>query len=290
MHITEDELIDHLLGNAEPETVAHVAACSACRSDAEELHAMLELTRDVPPPPDGLSERVWQAVGPRLAPRPAPFWARPRFLATAATVAIAVIAGLLAWQHEQAPIAFPTRVPPQIARKRPITVTTPPATTTTTMKVVTSTAPIHKPAPPPRRQTPEKVHEVVVHLWPGVLRPRADGDAVERELAAGGDEYRLGQIALNDDRPEVRLEAIDALKILQTPEAEAQLVAIYPTESDPKARRAIIAAIVWQKNAESLEQLASNETDPALKKNILSVAERIRRSQAPEQLTHNPRP
>lgn len=91
-----------------------------------------------------------------------------------------------------------------------------------------------------------------------------------------------------------RLEAIRALTPLPGPSATADLITMYRRQTEPEIRRAVIAALFTRRDAHSLESLARNETDPALRAELKTRAMQIPKN-APEYLParndpNNPNP
>jgi len=114
MHATEEQIIDAMLGDAEAEVTAHVAECAECQAEVGTFRRVFELVYDVPEVPEGYLDDAWARLRSRLEPRPAPIWKRARFLATAATMMIAVIAGLLAFVKERPPLRNPVATTPHL--------------------------------------------------------------------------------------------------------------------------------------------------------------------------------
>src|SRR5688572_16379564 len=111
VHPTDEDLILLFYEEAPIEeraaTVAHLAACAACRAQYEELQDSLALVSDaeVPAPRLGFEDRIWTGVARELPPQTTQ-WSVRQFapvLAWAATVALTV--GLGYQWTRQAPIA-----------------------------------------------------------------------------------------------------------------------------------------------------------------------------------------
>src|SRR5215831_15909551 len=95
MHATEDQIIDHVMGDPEAAVSAHVAGCVVCQQEAEAIGKVLEATEYVPDMPDNLPATVLERLAPRLERRPQwPRYARG-VAAMAATVAIAVLSAVI---------------------------------------------------------------------------------------------------------------------------------------------------------------------------------------------------
>src|SRR5215470_8401458 len=115
MHANEEEIIDSMFGDAGAEVTAHVAGCAKCQSEVEEFRRVFRLVYDdVPEMPEGYLDEAWSRLRPTLTPRPRPFWRRPRLLAVAAAIIVAVIAGLLTWSRERPPLKHPVGSLPKL--------------------------------------------------------------------------------------------------------------------------------------------------------------------------------
>ena len=108
MHLTEEEIIDYVvMGEATAAGRTHVASCAPCREETDTLREILELTRDLPPPPEGWFDEIWAKVEPQLTPRHSRR-RRVRVLRIAAMVVIACIAAPLFWRVGHPPAAIST--------------------------------------------------------------------------------------------------------------------------------------------------------------------------------------
>jgi len=121
VHPTDEDLILLFYEEAPVDeraaTVAHLAACGACRAQYEELQDSLALVSDadVPGPRLGFEDRIWTGVARELPAQAKPWSVRQLgpVLAWAATVAITVTLGYQ-WAR-QAPIApGPPAEPPTV--------------------------------------------------------------------------------------------------------------------------------------------------------------------------------
>jgi hypothetical protein len=72
MHPSRDDLTDLLDGGGAPETAAHLAGCSSCREELEEMRGMAAALRDLPPhrPPAD----AWPALRKELQRKPSAGW------------------------------------------------------------------------------------------------------------------------------------------------------------------------------------------------------------------------
>lgn len=94
-HLTEEQLVLHHYRDADES--AHLAICAECRNEYEALRAVLAVVSEMPVPDRGeqYGEEVWTRLRWRIgAPRRRGFGWRAG-LATAATIAIAFLAGVL---------------------------------------------------------------------------------------------------------------------------------------------------------------------------------------------------
>lgn len=126
-HLSPDDCVSILEGQASPERHAHLEVCPSCHQLVEDLRSVwcVAASAEVPEPSplfwDHLSTRIRLAIDAEAAPRPG-LWARLLELAwgrqpwmvltgAAAALAVAVIVGSRAWSPEPAvppPSAVPT--------------------------------------------------------------------------------------------------------------------------------------------------------------------------------------
>jgi hypothetical protein len=98
MHLTDEQIIDQALGDHDAEAMAHIEACEQCRDEYEIYRDSFALVRDhLPEPPEGHFEKIWSRVEPRMRAH-ARRQRRMTLVRIAAAVAVACIAGLLAWR------------------------------------------------------------------------------------------------------------------------------------------------------------------------------------------------
>ena len=273
MHLTEEELIDHVLG----ETNVHVAACAACRNDAKILGYALALTRDVPPPPEGHFEKIWNEVEWRLLPRPSRQTPPASLMATAATLVL-VLAAAVIW-------VMMTRPQPQTPNA--VVVKTPapsvPQTTVVPPPVQMATAPpqqaARRHAAPPRAVQEEKAptNERRFTILPGGRTPSpANPDRDADDLAA---------IARNSKSLHERIDAINALSLASTQHADENLQVLYREEEIGDIRRAIVHALYIRMSKSVLKSLMSQETDPEMRQQMEEAIRQIERRERKQYLT-----
>ena len=101
-HMTEEELIAYREGVAEQRAVIseHLAACEECRAELERIEAVLAAldTLPVPDPGADYGRKVWRAIAPRLAEKPARWWQvwmEPWRIAAAGAVVALIIAAFV---------------------------------------------------------------------------------------------------------------------------------------------------------------------------------------------------
>ncbi|MFN8061892.1 MAG: HEAT repeat domain-containing protein [Vicinamibacterales bacterium] len=89
-------------------------------------------------------------------------------------------------------------------------------------------------------------------------------------MFVGGSEQRLIQIATTEANPDLKRAAVRTLGLMDRGRTGAALVDIFARSSDAGVKRAATDALFVQGNAEALVALARKETDPTLKKVIVS--------------------
>jgi hypothetical protein len=80
----------------------------------------------------------------------------------------------------------------------------------------------------------------------------------------------LEEVARGKMGPELQQHGIQALVVLQKAKANDMLVEVYKTSSDVKVKKAVIAAIANTQDATRLVDMARNEKDLALKRDIVA--------------------
>jgi HEAT repeat protein len=80
---------------------------------------------------------------------------------------------------------------------------------------------------------------------------------------------QLSRIVKSEKDPDVRRRAVRALGNIKAEKTGQTLIDMYATEQDVETRKAVIAALAAQNNAEGLVALARKETTLALKTTIV---------------------
>lgn len=89
-------------------------------------------------------------------------------------------------------------------------------------------------------------------------------------MFVGGDATRLIEVANNETNVELRRTAVRQLGTMNREKTGAPLVTIYGKEKDADIKQQAINGLFIQNNAEDLVAIARKETDPAMKKAIVS--------------------
>ena len=97
-----------------------------------------------------------------------------------------------------------------------------------------------------------------------------------RGFFTGGSVTRLSELARTEKTPELRLLAVRNLGVMGSKRTGDTLVEIYNSDKDPEIRKAVINGLFVSGNAEALVGLARKESDPALKKDMVSKLSNMR--------------
>ena len=90
-------------------------------------------------------------------------------------------------------------------------------------------------------------------------------------MFVGGNSTRLIELAKTEQNPELRRAAIRNLGLMGATRTAEALTAIYATrEGRRDTKKTVINAFFQQNNAEQLVAIARKETDPQLRKEIVS--------------------
>ncbi len=92
---------------------------------------------------------------------------------------------------------------------------------------------------------------------------------VLNSIFLAGDRERMGELAKNEKDHELRLSAINYLGLMGK-QSDDILVGIYKSDPDTDVRKKVISALFLAGDAKGLVELARSETDPNLKKTIIS--------------------
>jgi hypothetical protein len=110
-------------------------------------------------------------------------------------------------------------------------------------------------------------------LLAGIYRSSADA-AVKRGILQSymmsGNVDKIAEVAKTEKDPELKRTAIRNLGMMNRPGTAEALVALYKDDPTAENRRTVINALSMQRNAKALVDLARNEKDPLLKKDIVS--------------------
>ncbi len=89
-------------------------------------------------------------------------------------------------------------------------------------------------------------------------------------LFLSGNSQRLLEVVRTERNPELQREAIHSLGLLGGDKTGDTLVSIYSSNMDPETKKAVLDALFIQGNAHALVGIARKETNPAMKKEIVS--------------------
>ncbi len=94
--------------------------------------------------------------------------------------------------------------------------------------------------------------------------------AILQALFIGGDVARLIEVARTEKDPTLKGQAIRLLGVSGSQKTGDLLVSIYQSETDASLRRRALEGLFIQNNAKALIELARKETNPEMKKDIVS--------------------
>src|SRR5580658_343575 len=123
----------------------------------------------------------------------------------------------------------------------------------------------------------EAIHELGVsggqdELWQ-LYQSESSVEAKEeilKSMFVGGNSAHLVEVARSEKDPRLRLAAIRSLGMMGDHGSGDVLVSIYHSGQDRTVREAILNALFIQQNGKALVDLARNEQDPQMKKQIVS--------------------
>jgi hypothetical protein len=84
-----------------------------------------------------------------------------------------------------------------------------------------------------------------------------------------GDSSKLAEIARSDKDEEARIVAIKSLGLMGGNGRSDLLVSIYRSDQNREIRSTVVKSLFLQQNAKALIELARNEKDPEMKKDIV---------------------
>ncbi len=105
-----------------------------------------------------------------------------------------------------------------------------------------------------------------------------------RAFFTGGSVTRLSELARGEQNQELRLLAVRNLGVMGSKRTGDTLVEIYNSDKDPEIRKAVINGLFVSDNAEGLVALARKESDPAMKKDMVSKLSNMRSKAATDYL------
>jgi HEAT repeat protein len=105
-----------------------------------------------------------------------------------------------------------------------------------------------------------------------------------RALFNGGSLTRLTELARREQNPELRMLAVRHLGMMDSRRTGDVMVEIYNSDKDVEIRKAIISGLGNSNNAEALVALARKESDPAMKKLMVSRLSNMRSKVATDYL------
>jgi HEAT repeat protein len=94
--------------------------------------------------------------------------------------------------------------------------------------------------------------------------------AILQSLFVGGSVERVGELARSEKDPQMRLEAIRTLGLMGRERTGPTLVALYASETDRDAKKAVLQGLFLQGNAAALIEIARKEKDTELKKEAVA--------------------
>ena len=110
-------------------------------------------------------------------------------------------------------------------------------------------------------------------LLAGIYRTATDTSvkrAILQSYFQNGNVEKLAEAARTEKDPDLKRRAIRNLGMMKRPGASEALVSIYASDTSAENRKTIVNALFMQRNAKALVDLARNEKDPEVKKDIVS--------------------
>lgn len=122
----------------------------------------------------------------------------------------------------------------------------------------------------------------------GELWARETDPALKRRLldafAISGNAEMLAKAARGEKDPALRVKAIQGLGLIDDQRAGRELLSIYESSPDPKAKRAVLDGLMLRDDAATLIALFRKETDPALKREIVQKLSMLDSDEAADEL------
>jgi hypothetical protein len=115
-------------------------------------------------------------------------------------------------------------------------------------------------------------------LWT-LYQKETTADVKKRIIQAmfvGGNVTRMSELALNEPNVDLRRAAIRNLGLMRAAKSGETLTTLYNREKDAAIKREIINAFFLQGNAEQLVAIARKETDPNMRKELVSRLSQMR--------------
>lgn len=110
-------------------------------------------------------------------------------------------------------------------------------------------------------------------LLAGIYRTSSDTSvkrAILQSYFMSGNVDKLAEAARTEKDSELKRTAIRNLGMMNRPGSAEMLVSIYGSDTSVENRKAVVNALFMQHNAKALVDLARNEKDPQVKKEIVS--------------------
>jgi HEAT repeat protein len=95
-------------------------------------------------------------------------------------------------------------------------------------------------------------------------------EEILKSMFMAGNSAKVAEIARGDKEPRLRIAAIKSLGMMGHDSHSDVLVPIYKSDQDHAVREAVLQALFLQQNAKGLVDLARSETNPEMKKAIVS--------------------
>ncbi len=112
-----------------------------------------------------------------------------------------------------------------------------------------------------------------------------DRKAVLESMFLSGNSGRLAEIARTDNNPELRASAIKSLGLMGGNGRADVLTSIFQHDKNDQVRQAVLNALFLQQNGKALVDLARQEKDPQVKRQIVSKMALIQSKEVTEYMT-----